>query len=163
MKSFFSLPTLIAAALLSCVVSIPFLPFAAPAREQFHFDITVTSNTPGSAQLFFDLGRGINEADSTRVTIENKTGPQSLHLPLPSGTYRAFRFDPIDRTAELTLSEAAIRAQDGSVLQRFALGDFTADNQIFSLVATGEALVSSPRRAPPIPISACVSPPRSSW
>ena len=140
MKYFFSLPTLLVAALLSIVVSIPFLPFAAPAREQFHFDITVTSNTPGSAQLFFDVGRGINEADSTRVTIENKTGPQSLHLPLPSGTYRAFRFDPIDRTAELTLSEAVIRAHDGRVLQRFALSEFTADNQIHSLVTNGDAL-----------------------
>jgi len=140
MKSFFSLPALLAAALLSIVVSIPFLPFAAPATAHFHFDITVTSNVPGSAQLFFDVGRGINEADSKRVTIENKTGPQSLSFPLTPGSYRAFRLDPIDRTAELTISEAVIRANDGSVMQRFALGDFTADNQILSLRPTGDTL-----------------------
>jgi hypothetical protein len=140
MKSFLSLPTLLAAALLSIVVSIPFLPFAAPATAHFHFDINVTSNTPGSAQLFFDAGRGINEADSKRATIENKTGPQSLSFPLPPGSYRAFRLDPIDRTAELTISEAVIRTYDGTVMQRFALGDFTADNQILSLVANRDTL-----------------------
>ena len=140
MKSFFSLPALLSAALLSIVVSIPFLPFAAPATAHFHFDITVTSNVPGSAQLFFDVGRGINEADSKRATIENKTGPQSLSFPLPPGSYRAFRLDPIDRTAELTISEAVIRANNGSVMQRFALGEFTADNQILSLRPTGGTL-----------------------
>ena len=140
MKSFFSLPTLLAAALLSIVASIPFLPLSAPATEQFHFDITVTSNTPGSAQIYFDIGRGINEADSSRAKIDIKTGPQSLHLPLPWGTYRAFRLDPIDRTAELTLSEAVIRDNYGSVMHRFAVGDFTADNQIFSLVSNGDTL-----------------------
>ena len=140
MKSFFSLPTLLTAALLSIVVSVPFLPLAAPATAHFHFDITLTSTAPGSAQLFFDIGRGINEADSKRATVENKTGPQFLSFPLPPGNYRAFRLDPIDRTAEITLSEAVIRTRDGRVVQRFALGDFTADNQIFSLVATGDAL-----------------------
>jgi hypothetical protein len=140
MKSLFSLPTLLTAALLSIVVSIPFLPLAAPATAHFHFDITLTSTAPGSAQLFFDIGRGINEADSKRATVENKTGPQFLSFPLPPGNYRAFRLDPIDRTAEITLSEAVIRTRDGRVVQRFALGDFTADNQIFSLVATGDAL-----------------------
>ena len=140
MKSLFSLPTLLTAALLSIVVSVPFLPLAAPATAHFHFDITLTSTAPGSAQLFFDIGRGINEADSKRATVENKTGPQFLSFPLPPGNYRALRLDPIDRTAEITLSEAVIRTRDGRVVQRFALGDFTADNQIFSLVATGDAL-----------------------
>jgi len=140
MKPFFLLPTLLAAALLSCVVSIPYLPFAAPATEQFHFDITVTSSTPGSAQIYFDIGRGINEADSSRVAIDPKSGPHVLHLPLPWGTYRALRFDPIDRAAELTLSEAVIRDNYGSVIHRFALGDFTADNQILSLVSRGDTL-----------------------
>ena len=140
MKSLFSLPTLLAAALLSIVVSIPFLPLAAPATAHFRLDLTVTSNAPGSAQLFFDVGRGINEADSTHAGIDSKSGPQFLSFPLPPGTYRAFRYDPIDRTAELTLSDAVIRDHQGRILHRFAVGDFTADNQIAALVPTGDTL-----------------------
>jgi hypothetical protein len=143
MKSLFSLPTLLAAALLSIVVSIPFLPLAAPATAHFRLDLTVTSNAPGSAQLFFDVGRGINEADSTHAAIDPKSGPQFLSFPLPPGTYRAFRYDPIDRTAELTLSDAVIRDHQGRILHRFAVGDFTADNQIAALVPTGDTLLIS--------------------
>jgi len=140
MKSLFSLPALLAAALLSIVVSIPFLPFAAPATAQFQFEITLTSNAAGSAQLFFDIGHGIVEADSAHALIEHQTEPQILRFPLPSGIYRALRFDPIDRSAELTLSEAVIRTHDGKVIKRISMGDFTADNQISSLIATGDNL-----------------------
>jgi hypothetical protein len=142
MKSIFSLPALLVAALLSVVAAIPFLPFAAPTSAQFHFEVTVTANTAGTAQLFFDLGRGIIEADSSRAVIEAKPGPQRLRFSLPPGTYRAIRLDPIDRTAELSLSDPVIRARDGSVARRFALTDFTAENQIFSLVVTGDAVLA---------------------
>ena len=140
MKSFFSLPTLLVAALLSVVVALPFLPFAAPTSAQFRFEVTVATNTAGSAQLFFDVGRGIIEADSARAAIEAKPGPQRLRFSLPPGTYRGLRLDPIDRTAEFTLTDPVIRAHDGSIIRRFALSDFTADNQIFSLNVNGDAL-----------------------
>ena len=140
MKSFFTLPTLLAAALLSIVISIPFIPFTAPAIAQFQFEITLKSNAPGTAQLYFDIGRGIIEADSTRAAIEYKTEPQVLRFPIPSGTYRTLRFDPIDRTGELTLSEAVIRTHDGKVVHRIPIRDFTADHQISSLIATGDKL-----------------------
>jgi len=140
MKSLFTLPTLLTAALLSIVVSIPFLPLAAPATAKLHFEITIQSNAAGSAQLFFDVGQGINEADSVRVSIENKSEPQFLSFPLPPGTYRSFRFDPIDRAAELSLSEAVIRTSEGKIVLRIPIRDFTADNQISSLIVKGDTL-----------------------
>lgn len=140
MKSLLSLPTLLAAALLGAVVAIPFLPFAAPVASQFHFEITATSTNAGSAQLFFDIGRGILEADSSRAPISEKPGPQRLSFVLPAANYRGLRFDPIDRAAELTFSDALIRANDGTVMRRFAPGDFTADNQIATLTVTGDTL-----------------------
>ncbi len=151
MKSFLSLPTLLAAALLSIVVSIPFLPLAAPATAKLSFEITIESNVAGSAQLFYDIGHGINEVDSARASIDKKAEPQSLRFPLPPGTYRAFRFDPIDREAKLTLSEAIIRSNEGEVVLRIPIRDFTADNQIASLNAIGEKLhlITTPNAADP--------------
>lgn len=140
MKSIFSLPTLLVAALLSAVVALPFLPFAAPTSAQFRFEVTVTANTAGSAQLFFDVGRGIIEIDSSRAPIAGGKSSQLLSFPLPPGTYRSLRLDPMDRTAELTLSDPVIRSHDGGLVRRFALSDFTADNQIFSLNVTGDSL-----------------------
>ncbi len=140
MKSLLSLPILLAAALFSVVVSLPFLPFAAPVSSQFHFEVTVTTNTPGSAQLFFDLGRGIGEADSSRAFLENQPGPQVLRFPLPSGTFRALRLDPLDRAGELTLSNPLIRSEDGRILRRLSVADFTADNQIAAFTVASDSL-----------------------
>jgi hypothetical protein len=151
MKSFFSLPTLLTAALLSIVVSIPFLPLAAPATAKLNFEITIKSNAAGSAQLFYDIGHGINEVDSARAKIENNGAPQFLSFPLPPGAYRSFRLDPIDNTAELILSEALIRASDGRVVLRIPIRDFTADNQISSLIAQGNTLsvITTPNAVDP--------------
>jgi hypothetical protein len=140
MKSLLSLPTLLAAALLSIVVSIPFLPFAAPTAEQFHFEVTATSSTPGSAQFFYDIGHGIIEGDSSRAPLEPDSTPRLLRFALPPGDYRSLRFDPTDRPGELTFSNPLIRSSSGRVVRRFALSDFTADNQIASLTVSGDTL-----------------------
>ena len=69
MKSFLSLPTLLAAALFSGVVLIPFLPFAAPQNAQFRLEVTATSTAEASVQFFFDIGKGIVEENSARGTV----------------------------------------------------------------------------------------------
>jgi len=140
MKSLLSLPTLLAAALFSVVVSIPFLPFAAPASAKFHFEITATSATPGKAQLYFDAGRGLSESDSSFAALEPRSGAQVLRFPLPAATFRALRLDPLDRPGELTLTDPLIRDDAGRIVRRFALTDFTPDNQIAALTVNGSAL-----------------------
>ena len=140
MKSFFSLPTFLAAALFSIVVTIPFLPFAAPIKSQFRFEVTATNATAGLPQFFFDVGRGINEADSARESLVGGTAPQVLSFPLPAGEYRGFRFDPLDRAGKITLANALIRGADGRVVRRFAPADFIAENQIATRTVQGETL-----------------------
>jgi hypothetical protein len=98
MKSLLKLSTLLAAALFSAVVLIPFLPFAAPQNAQFRFEATTTSNVEASVQFFFDLGQGIVEANSARATVVASAKPQPLSFAMPAGVYRGFRFDPLDRT-----------------------------------------------------------------
>lgn len=89
MKSLLSLPTLLAAALFSIVVTIPFLPFAAPIKAQFRFEVTATNATAALPQFFFDVGRGINEADSARASLVGGTAPQVLSFPFPPATIAA--------------------------------------------------------------------------
>ncbi len=134
----FSLPILLAAALLSVVVTIPFLPFAAPKSELFQFEVAVDSSTTAVAQIYYDIGRGLNETDSTIVPLAK--GPQRLQLALPIGTYRALRFDPARREIALTLSDPLIRTSDGVVVRHFAPADFQAENQIKELRATADSL-----------------------
>ena len=148
----FSLSTILAAAVLSVVVTIPFLPFAAPKTSQFHFEVTATSSADGSAQFFFDVGRGINEADSSRAPLTAGTTPQRLSFSMPAGDYKSLRYDPLDREGSLSLADALIRGPDGSVLRRFAPADFIADQQISSSTVQGARLdlVTDPRAVDPI-------------
>lgn len=152
MKSLLSLPTLLAAALFSIVVTIPFLPFAAPIKAQFRFEVTATNATAGLPQLFFDVGRGINEADSARASLVGGTAPQVLSFSLPAGDYRGFRFDPLDRAGKITLKDAVIRQADGRVVRRFAPDDFVPENQIATRSVQGETLelVTEPAAIDPI-------------
>ena len=67
----FSLPliSLLAALLCSCVVVIPFLPSLGPAARSYVFEFELSSDTPGEAQFFYDIGRGFSEADSARAAV----------------------------------------------------------------------------------------------
>lgn len=122
--------TLLSAALFSLVTVIPFLPFAKPNAARFAFEITVTSSTPGIVQLFYDIGNGMKESDSSRVLIEADKKPHRLSFAMPEGSYRALRFDPLDREGSLSFSGALIRGPDGGVVRSFAAADFVAQQQI---------------------------------
>ncbi len=152
MKSFLSLPTLLAAALFSGVVLIPFLPFAAPQNAQFRLEVTATSTAEASVQFFFDIGKGIVEENSARGTVVASSKPQPLSFAMPEGTYRGFRFDPLDREGTVTLRNALIRGPDGRVVHRFTPSDFVAEQQIASLEVINDQLkiTTIPRAFDPI-------------
>src|SRR3954471_9031981 len=116
----FSLTTLLVAALFSVVVTIPFLPLVASKTGQFEFDVTLTSTASGKTQIYYDLGKGLSEANSTSVSIAAGK-PQRVHLALPIGTIQGLRFDPINHEATLTLADPVISMSDGHVVQKVAL------------------------------------------
>ncbi len=123
-------PAIAAAALLSAVVSLPFMPFAASRTALYHFDVTVTSSQRGVAQLFYDIGNGIREEDSAHALVDGGGATQTLHFDLPAGRYAALRFDPLDRPSDMTVANATIMDTAGTVVKTFTATDFVADQQI---------------------------------
>ncbi|AOS44978.1 hypothetical protein Verru16b_02047 [Lacunisphaera limnophila] len=65
-----------------------------PSTLSLEFD--VTSDAPSVAQVFWDSGQGLREADSARQNHEPHRGLQTLRFTLPEGPLRALRFDPRD-------------------------------------------------------------------
>jgi len=65
----------------------------------FAVEVTLASSVPARSQVFFDLGRNFNEADSSSLSLRGRNLSAACRFPLPEGTYRALRFDPIDRSA----------------------------------------------------------------
>jgi hypothetical protein len=64
-------------------------------RPPFSFEVTIASSISGTSQVYYDIGQGISEHDSSIASI--RQGEGRYRFPLPHGTYRALRFDPSDK------------------------------------------------------------------
>ena len=62
-------------------------------KNPFHFEVEFRSSQPAMAQLFYDVGKGINQPDSVWLQARADKS-MTLRFPIPPGQYRGFRFDP---------------------------------------------------------------------
>ncbi|MFZ1218251.1 MAG: hypothetical protein WAO00_03110, partial [Chthoniobacterales bacterium] len=60
----------------------------------FFFELTMRSALSGFAQLYYDTGSGINEADSFRLHVAGGNHDVDYKFELPAGQYSKLRFDP---------------------------------------------------------------------
>jgi hypothetical protein len=127
-------------ALFALAASLPFLTTAKSQRGFYFFEAELTSTAPGMAQLFFDVGRGSNEDDSSHAAIVAGTQPQLQRFPLEMGTCHSLRFDPLDRECVMTIAHARIVDRSGRVVRTFTSADFTAVQQIAALTAENGVL-----------------------
>lgn len=130
---FFTPMALLATALLSVVLALPFLPAA--KMRTFVLELTVSSSVDGQLQAYYDDGQGFREALSARSAIGGQ-GARVVHtLPMPPGNYRALRIDPIDRPGGLTVHAARIVADSGRVVAQIPPKSLQPANQIQSATA----------------------------
>lgn len=128
------------AGLLALAAGLPFAATAGARRDFYWFEAELTSDRDGQTQVFFDMGGGTNEADSSRQPLRANDRPIRYRYLLPSGTLRALRLDPIDREGTMTLAHAHILNRYGEVIRAFTPGDFRAVQQIATLETTGEVI-----------------------
>jgi hypothetical protein len=134
--------TLLAAALFSAVVVLPFLPFAHTPyhAEVLTLEITQISGAGDYAQLFYDVGRGFNEKDSSRAPVAGTGRPEQIRLTFPLKDCRALRYDPVNAHCDLTILQAEIRYADGGLALRLKPADFAAGGDIAALTIDGNSL-----------------------
>jgi hypothetical protein len=133
---------LVIAALVS--TAITFWPRARPTA--FYFEVTMRSSLPGFAQLFYEVGSGVNEADSCRLPLEGGNRDVIYKFPLPEREYASLRFDPIDRTGNtMTLSRARVVDRMGNVLRSIRPDQFKAPHQIERLEASATEVTLTTR------------------
>jgi hypothetical protein len=128
------------AALVSAAAILPFHPPFRKERTVYVFEAMVSSSARGNVQLFYDLGRGFNERDSSTVLIQGGVGPRPFQFGLPYGHYSALRFDPLDHPGVITVSGALIRDGIGRVIMRFPPSAFTATKEIGQMSVAGDTL-----------------------
>lgn len=132
------------AVLLACVFTLaavlPGLTSSDESREFFLFEVTLTSDTAGMTQLFWDTGNGMNEVDSSAQPLRIESKPVQYGYLLPLGTIRSLRFDPTNRQAVMTLKNARIVDRTGRVVRSFQPSDFVNANQLSRFEIKGDTL-----------------------
>lgn len=138
-----SLGVLLAAASFSAVVVIPFLPAAKTGEPAFHLELCIAAANsganPGALKIYYDLGRGYNEADSAQAPAS--TAATTLRLPLPSGAYRSLRLDPIEGPGRAVFDGPVRIVSDRGVRRTLPLETLKPLHQIASTERARDQLV----------------------
>ena len=136
---FFTASTLFAAALVSVVVCIPFLP-SSRELQLFSLEVKLQMQASGRVQVYYDSGRGFAEERSSSLPL--KPGPEvvTYDLALPAGESTQFRFDPIDRDAAVTLYSIRVVNSLGTTVRKIAFTDLHVQHDIAALRPHDDAL-----------------------
>lgn len=141
MKAWFDPRAVLLAFALAVAAALPVMTTSVDRRDYYFFDVTLTSTSAGTTQLFWDLGRGYNENDSSRQPLKIEPKPVVYRYMMPMGEFKALRFDPIDGGGAFDLSRAQIVDRKGRVKYRFAPADFRSSGpEIASLDVRGDTL-----------------------
>lgn len=100
-------------------------------RDLYLFEIDVTNEQrQGRIQLFYDIGRGFNEEDSSIQPLFAKRGPVRYGFIIPRGQLNALRLDPTDGRAAIVLAKPAIIDFKRREVKRFSKVDLTPLQQV---------------------------------
>src|SRR6202030_841642 len=104
----------------------------------FRLEVSMQASTPGVAQLFYDIGRGICEADSVRLQLHEPEATAVYRFPLPEAKYAGIRFDPLDHgNARIVINYARIIDSSGHAVLNFPLQEVTVANGVSSSEISG--------------------------
>lgn len=141
MKSWIDWRAIALALILAVAAALPSMTTSVVRRDYYLFNITLTSTSPGTTQLFWDLGHGYGENDSSRQPLKIEPKPVIYRYMMPMGDIKALRFDPIDGVGTFTLSHAEIVNYRGKIVHSFRPEDFKAFNEIARLEVQGDTLI----------------------
>lgn len=101
----------------------------------------MSSSTAGIGQVFYDIGNGLSEQDSTRLPVGSGESSAAYRFPLPEAEYHILRFDPLDRgPSDIVISYVRIVDTLGRTVRDFLPSEITAANDISHLEVTGRKM-----------------------
>lgn len=136
---FFTVTALLAAALLSAGLAVPFLPAAKLQPDAFKLEARVKSDVSGRFQIFYDDGTGVREELSGTAQLNGSNETTTHVLPLAPGRYHSFRLDPLDRPGRVVIESLRVISQSGDQLATVAVRDFKPVQQVQALTDQGTA------------------------
>jgi len=115
------------------VLNLPWQPERPSVADHYTLEIELTASAPGQSQLYFDVGRNLNEEDLALAPLAGTGRPERLRFRLRAGTYHAFRFDPVSSELKGVITKARIIDERGRERLRFPLTSWEPGNEIENL------------------------------
>lgn len=106
--------------------------------ESLFLQITMSSSIESNAQIFYDLGQGLNEKHSQRMHIPRQEEPRQYRFKLPNKMIYNIRFDPLMKTGKVRIREMKVTDSLGNLLREIPLGPLEAIHQIKSINARND-------------------------
>ncbi len=113
---------------------------AALSRRDTRYElrVQVSSSVSSQAQLFYDIGQGYREENSStqQLSASPDGRVQQLAFPLPTATIYSLRFDPLNTAGHFVIRDIEIRSRRGPVL-RLSPSNVQSLNQIAQIETRG--------------------------
>ncbi|MEO6993803.1 MAG: hypothetical protein ABI273_09260 [Lacunisphaera sp.] len=115
-------------------------------------EIDLRIDQPEVAQLFWDRGNGMVEAESLRQKYESHDALQTLRFPLPVGPLKGLRFDPLDGDSPLVVRGLRIVDAAERTLAVLPLNSLRPERQIVECSIVDDRLTIKPTKGARDPI-----------
>ncbi len=110
--------------------------------DHLELRIEMKSSVTGTARIYYDIGEGLNEKDSTIFKITNKEAYQTIKFSLPTKPIQRLRFDPLNRSGSFSITEITLFDDLNRLIQPIKLQAFYPLNQIRSLKIKDKVLIA---------------------
>ncbi len=95
--------------------------------------IEMKSDRPGLAKLYWNVGRGYNEDDSTTALVGGDDRWQRVSFPVPAEPLQVVRFDPLRSEGRVWIRSIRLRSGSGRSLLELPLDQVRAGTQVEEL------------------------------
>jgi hypothetical protein len=126
------------------IIAVLFILFGARAwslygdAETKWVNITLNSSVAGTAQLFYDVGQGFSEQDSSQTDIHNLPIYTEYSFPIPNEKINSLRFDPLTSGGKVRIQRARITDGLGNIFMNIELKQLEPAHQIGKLSVNGD-------------------------
>ena len=109
------------------------------SRKLF-FVVEMESSVTGESQIFYDIGRGIKEQDSSKRVLQRGVF-RNYSFVLPSVDIKSIRFDPVNTTSVIKIKHTRIENAQGKIIKIFPVKSFVPIQQIKSMDFSEDMLI----------------------
>ncbi|MBM4313839.1 MAG: hypothetical protein FJ122_07945, partial [Deltaproteobacteria bacterium] len=97
--------------------------------------ITMSSSVNSNAQIYYDLGQGLNEKESQLMHVTGQEELRPYRFKLSNKPIHKIRFDPLMTAGKVRIGEMKITDVFGNLIREITLGQLEPSNQIRSIHA----------------------------